>query len=281
MQLKPPTPAVRIGLSVALATGLYGISFGALAVAAGLSVWQAVALSALMFTGGSQFAFIGVIAGAGAGGAAFGAATLLGVRNAVYGMQMNVMLRPRRWRRFAAAHVTIDESVAVAASQTDPAEERRGFWVAGLGVFVLWNLFTVAGALLGDALGDPAAWGLDGAAVAAFLGLLWPRLKGRDPVALAVVCAVVTVLAVPFVPAGVPILLAALAAAAWGWADRRTAPVVPATDDGGGSGTGGGPGGGIAAAARDGDPSAGGGADREPSPPRDPCLNGRPDGRGE
>ncbi|GAA3710122.1 AzlC family ABC transporter permease [Zhihengliuella alba] len=248
MQLKP-TPAVKVGLSVALATGLYGISFGALAVAAGLSLWQTVALSALMFTGGSQFAFIGVIAGAGTGGAAFGAATLLGVRNAVYGMQMNVMLRPRRWRRFAAAQVTIDESVAVAASQTDPAEERRGFWVAGVGVFVLWNAFTVLGALLGDALGDPAAWGLDGAAVAAFLGLLWPRLKGRDPVALAVLCAVVTVLAVPVVPAGVPILLAAVVAAGWGWVDRRTVPVAPVPDEAGAE------------------------------PPHEDCLDGRPHGR--
>ncbi|KZC36135.1 branched-chain amino acid ABC transporter permease, partial [Rhodanobacter sp. FW510-R12] len=169
-----PSPAVRIGLSIAVATGLYGVSFGALGVASGLGVWQTVALSALMFTGGSQFAFIGVVAGGGAGSAAFGAATLLGVRNAVYGMQMNRMLRPHGWRRLLAAQVTIDESAATAAGQLDPDEQRRGFWTAGLGVFALWNLFTLAGALLGDALGDPRRWGLDGAAVAAFLGLLWP-----------------------------------------------------------------------------------------------------------
>lgn len=91
------TPAIRIGLSVAVATGLYGISFGALGAAAGLGVLQVVALSALMFTGGSQFAYIGVVAGGGGGAAAFGAATLLGVRNAVYGMQVNRTLRPRGW----------------------------------------------------------------------------------------------------------------------------------------------------------------------------------------
>ena len=77
------TPAQRIGLSISLATGLYGVSFGALAVAAGLTFWQAMALSLLMFTGGSQFAFIGVVGAGGAGAAAFGAASLLGVRNAV------------------------------------------------------------------------------------------------------------------------------------------------------------------------------------------------------
>ena len=214
------SPAVRIGLSIAVATGLYGVSFGALAVAAGLDVWQAVALSALMFTGGSQFAFIGVIAGGGTGSAAFGAATLLGVRNAVYGMQMKRMLKPKGWRTFATAQVTIDESTATAAGQMDRDEQRRGFWTAGVGIFVLWNLFTLIGALLGDAMGDPRRWGLDGAAVAAFLGLLWPRLRAREPIALAIACGVVTVLAVPLVPPGVPILVAAFIAAVWGWFSR-------------------------------------------------------------
>ena len=120
------TPAVRMGLSISVATGLYGISFGALAVAAGLTVGQAMALSLLMFTGGSQFAFIGVLAGGGAASAAVGAATLLGVRNAVYGMQMNRLLAPTGWRKWLAAHVTVDESAATAVGQSAPDEQRRG-----------------------------------------------------------------------------------------------------------------------------------------------------------
>lgn len=208
---------MRMGLSISIATGLYGISFGALSVGAGLNLWQTMALSALMFTGGSQFAFIGVIAGGGTGAAALGAASLLGVRNAVYGMQMNRMLQPRGWRKAAAAQLTIDESAATASGQLELQEQQRGFWTAGLGVFVLWNVFTLLGALLGDALGDPRKWGLDGAAVAAFLGLLWPRLRQREPVALAVLCGVVTMLAVPLLPPGLPILVAAVVGAAWGW----------------------------------------------------------------
>ncbi|WP_404300140.1 AzlC family ABC transporter permease [Alicycliphilus denitrificans] len=222
------TPAVRMGLSIAVATGLYGISFGALAVAAGLSVAQAMALSLLMFTGGSQFAFIGVIAGGGAASAAVGAATLLGVRNAVYGMQMQRLLAPRgRWR-WCMAQLTIDESAATALAQQAPDEQRRGFWTAGVGVFVLWNAFTLLGALLGDALGDPRRFGLDGAAVAAFLGLLWPRLQAREPIVLALACGLVTALAIPLVPPGLPILLAAAVGAAWGW--LRPAP--PAAGEG-------------------------------------------------
>ena len=226
------SPAVRIGLSLSVATGLYGISFGALSVAAGLSFWQTVALSALMFTGGSQFAFIGVVAGGGAGASALGAATLLGVRNAVYGMSMNALVRPRGGLRLLAAHMTIDESNAAASSQTRTLEERRGFWTAGVGVFLFWNLFTVVGALLGNALGDPARWGLDGAAVAAFLGLLWPRLGAREPVAVAVVCALVTALTIPVLPPGLPILVAAVVAALLGRSRRRGAGAAGAASGG-------------------------------------------------
>lgn len=199
-----------MGLSISVATGLYGISFGALAVAAGLDRLQTQALSALMFTGGSQFAFIGTLGGGGA--AALVAAGLLGIRNAVYGAQLNSVFAPKGVMRPLMAHLSIDESFATSMIWDDERERRRGFWTAGVGVFTLWNLFTFVGAWLGDTLGDPRAWGLDGAAVAAFLGLLWPRLRNRDAAALTVLCALVTVVAVPLVPPGIPLLLAGLVA---------------------------------------------------------------------
>lgn len=218
------SPAVRMGLSISVATGLYGLSFGALSVAAGLSFWQTMALSLLMYTGGSQFAFVGVVAGGGSPVSAVGVATLLGVRNALYGMQLAALLRPRGWRRLLAAQLTIDESTATATAQELPAEQQRGFWTAAIGVFIVWNLCTALGAWAGGELGDPRRFGLDGAAVAAFLGLLWPRLRRRDAAALAVVCALATVLAVPLLPPGLPILLAALVAVAWHAAVRRGRP---------------------------------------------------------
>ena len=214
------TPAVRMGLSIAAAVGVYGISFGALSAAAGLSVWQTSALSLLMFTGGSQFAFIAVIAGGGTGAAAWAAASLLGVRNGVYGMQLKALLRPSRRVIPLMAHLTIDESMATASAHDDHDERVRGFWAGGVGVFVMWNTFTLIGALAGNAIGDPGRWGLDGAAVAAFLGLLWPRLKGRDPIAIAVIAAVATIAMVPTVEPGIPVLIAA-AVTALAWLIRR------------------------------------------------------------
>ena len=196
----------RMALSVSVATGAYGVSFGALAVAAGLDVWQAMVLSLLMYTGGSQFAFVGALAGGGL--PATGAAMLVGLRNAVYVMQVNSWFHPLWAQRILMAHFTTDESTAVAAAQPDQRLRRLGFWVTGAGVFALWNAMTLVGALLGNLLGDPKAWGLDGAALAAFCGLLWPRLVARDAVSTAIAAAAVTVALVPVLPAGLPILAA-------------------------------------------------------------------------
>lgn len=224
------TPATRQGLSVGLATGLYGISFGALAVAAGLSLAQTSALSLLMFTGGSQFAFIGILGGGGSGAAATATAGLLGVRNGLYSLQLVPLLRTGRRgptevaRRATAAQLTIDESTAVALAQTAREEERRGFWVTGLAVYTCWNAFTLLGALTataglraggpgGPGFGDPHVWGLDGAAVAAFVALLWPRLRTAGAWTVALAAGVVALVLVPATPAGVPVLAAAAAAA--------------------------------------------------------------------
>lgn len=214
---------LRRSLAVGVATGLYGVSFGALSVAAGLGVGATIALSALMFTGGSQFAFVGVLGAGGSGSAAVAAASLLGVRNGFYGLQLAPSLGVTGLRRIAAAHLTIDESTAVSVTQTTPAARRRGFWATGIAVFVCWNLSTAAGAVLGDRLGDPRRYGLDAMAAAAFVALLWPRLSSRQPRAVAVAAAVVAAVCVPSLPAGVPVLVAGLVAVVAGVLSARRA----------------------------------------------------------
>jgi len=209
---------LRQALVVGAATGLYGISFGALSVAAGLTFWQTMALSALLFSGGSQFAFVGVVAAGGAGSAAVATATLLGVRNGLYGLQMSGPLRVRGPRRLAAAQLTIDESTAVGVVQPEPSGRRLGFWATGAAVFVCWNLMTAVGAMVGDALGDTRRFGLDAMAAAAFLALLWPRLRGAEPWAVAVVAAAVAIVCVPALPPGLPVIAAAVVAVAVGTA---------------------------------------------------------------
>lgn len=212
----------RTGLSIGLATGLYGISYGALATASGLDVWQAMVLSAVMFTGGSQFAFVGVISGGGSAIGAALAALLLGVRNTLYGLTLSRVLPRGGWRGLLRAQLTIDESAALAASGTTAEAKRTGFWAAGVWVYVFWNLFSLLGAMAGRYIADPGAWGLDAAAAAAFLALLWPRLRRGDAVAIAVAAAFVALLTTPVLPSGLPVLAAALVAVVAGLLPRRT-----------------------------------------------------------
>ena len=217
------SPAVRMGAAIAIAVGMYAISYGALAVAAGLTLWQTIIMSALMFTGGSQLAFVGVLGAGGTLAAATGSAGLVGVRNGLYGMRLAPILRTRGVMTLVAAQFTIDESAATALAQNTREEQVRGFWAAGIGVWITWVGFTVVGALIGQSIGNPAQWGLDGAAVAAYIGLLWPHLKNGEAWAIAGVCALVTALTLPLLPPGAPILVAAVVAGVWGYL-RKDAP---------------------------------------------------------
>lgn len=212
-----------VSFGVGAATGLYGVSFGALSVAAGLDIWQTMALSLLMFSGGSQFAFIGVVATGAGVVPAIVSAWLLGVRNGFYAIRMNPILSVSALVRPLAAQLTIDESNAVSLSQEpDQKKERLGFWLTGIAVFVFWNLFTFIGAVLGSQIGDPSDFGLDAAAAAAFLGLIWPRLSQSKLLLLAVASAFLATSLSIVLPAGLPVLLTTfLALGFWFYGMRR------------------------------------------------------------
>jgi len=205
-----PTAAsgvLRDAAGIGLAVGAFGLSYGAIAVASGFTVLQTCALSALMFTGASQFALVGVIGGGGSLVAGALTALLLGGRNALYGLRLSSLLRVHGARRAVAAQFVIDESAAMGL-----ARGRAGFWATGVTVFACWNAGTAAGALGGEALSDPSAYGLDAAAPAAFLALLAPRLAGRSAQRTALAAAAAALIAAPLTPAGVPVLVAALVA---------------------------------------------------------------------
>jgi 4-azaleucine resistance transporter AzlC len=211
---RPGYVADAIGIGVA--TGVYGISFGVLAVGAGLSAAQACAMSLLAFTGGSQFAYIGVIAAGGSAVTAVVNALLLGVRNTAYGLSLASLLRGSWPRRALAAQLVIDESTAMARAQDGEQDARGAFWLTGASVFVCWNLGTLGGALAGGGLGDPARYGLDAMFPAAFLALLAPQLRQPGAPRAALAGALIAALLLPLTPAGVPVLAAALGVLAAG-----------------------------------------------------------------
>lgn len=201
---------VRDAVGVGVATGAYGLSFGAIGVAGGLTVAQTCATSVLMFTGASQFALVGVLAAGGGAPAAAVTAVLLGARNALYGLRLSSLLRLSGTRKVVGAQLVIDESTAMCLAHSDDVRARRlAFWSTGLAVFVLWNLATLVGALAGAAIGDPQTYGLDAAVPAAFLALLWPRLTDARSRAVAVAAAGVALALTPVAPVGLPVMAAA------------------------------------------------------------------------
>jgi predicted branched-subunit amino acid permease len=206
----------RTALSVAFTVGLYGAAFGAAGVTAGFSILQTCLLSILLFSGASQFAVVGIMGAGGAAVSAIATATLLGFRNALYGLQMAPILKVKGLKRILAAQITIDESTAVATLQENDADRRRGFYITGIGVYVFWNLFTFLGALGASAIGDPSVWGLDAAVPAAFCGLIWPRLKNKTHFVVSAVAIAWALLLTPITPAGIPIITTVLLAVIFG-----------------------------------------------------------------
>jgi 4-azaleucine resistance transporter AzlC len=201
----------RNALAIGVATGAYGVSFGVLSDAAGLSLLQTMAMSLLVFTGATQFSVIATIAAGGALPTALGNGLLLAARNTAYGFAMAPLFRGMPLaRRLLGSQIVIDESVAMARAQEEPESARRALLLTGACVYVCWNAGTVLGALAGDAIGDPATYGLDAMFPAAFLALLAPQLRQPGAPRAAVAGALIAAVLVPFTPAGVPILAAAL-----------------------------------------------------------------------
>ncbi|MFF4747478.1 AzlC family ABC transporter permease [Streptomyces sp. NPDC047980] len=220
--VKADSAVVRDALGVGVAVGLSGFAFGVTAAGAGLDVLQICALSLLVFTGASQFALVGALAAGGNPFTAAAGAFFLGTRNAFYGLRLSQLLAVRRAVRPFAAHWVIDETTAVALAQPTRRAARIGFTVTGLTLYVLWNLTTLLGALGAEAIGDTNAWGLDAAGPAVFLALLAPMLRTTTERVVAGIAVALGLGLLPVLPAGVPVLVAALAAPAVLWWQGRT-----------------------------------------------------------
>lgn len=226
------SPAVRDSLGVGVAVGAAGLAFGTAAVAAGLTPVQAVFLSVFAFTGASQFALVGVIAGGGSLVAGVLGALLLGARNTLYGLRLADLLGWRGVRRVVAAHGVIDETTAVTLAQPDRASARLAFVTTYVVLGTFWASTTVIGALATDRVADIDAFGLDAVGPAIFLGLLWPRLRESGPRSwlIAGLGAGTALAATPFLPPGVPVLLAAAVALIALIGPDPSAEAAPGTD---------------------------------------------------
>lgn len=215
-----------------MADGIVGGSFGATAVSGGLPWWVPVLMSLLVFAGGSQFAAVGVVLAGGSPAAAVAAGAVLNTRLFPYGLAVadvvGVSGRPtgqlmRRWgARLFGTQVITDESVAFALRETDPARRRAAFWTCGAALFAVWNVSVALGVLLGSAVKNTGAFGLDATFPAVMLALALPALADWRTRSSAGTGAVIAVALTPVLPAGLPVI-AALGGLAAGWRPHRDA----------------------------------------------------------
>ncbi|MEV5720409.1 AzlC family ABC transporter permease [Amycolatopsis mediterranei] len=196
-----------IGL-VCLADCLVGVSYGAIAVSSGFPLWLPMLMSLLVFAGASQFMFIGIVAAGGNPFAAVLAGLLANARHLPFGFAIGDVLGKRWTARLAGSHLMIDESVAFALAQREAHRRRAAYWACGIGLFVCWNIGVVGGAYAGTAISDTDVFGLDAAFPAVLLALVLPSLRDKAARLPVLIGVLVALAATPFLPAGLPVLLA-------------------------------------------------------------------------
>ncbi len=200
---------VRAALPLVLGPVLFGLTFGVLAETAGMGVAPAVVMSATTFAGSAQFAVASVLEDGGTIFAAIVSAVLLNTRYAGMSIAVASIFPGGRARRFFESQLLVDESWALSG------RSGRFEWPilvgAGALLYVLWVSSTALGSVVGEGLGDPNALGLDAAFAALFLALAQPYLRGRRALQAAALAAVITLVFLPIAPAGVPLVMAAVA----------------------------------------------------------------------
>ncbi|MFY9932648.1 MAG: AzlC family ABC transporter permease [Streptosporangiaceae bacterium] len=198
-----------------LAVFVIGLSYGAIAVASRLPLWLPAVQSVLVLAGASEFLFIGIVAAGGNPVAAALAGLLVNTRHLPYGLALPDITGPevsgRGWRRLLGTHVMNDESVVFALAQPDLPRKRAAYWACGLGVLICWPGGAVLGALIGSAVHNTSAFGLDAMFPAVILALIMPDLRNRVTLRAALAGAAIALAAAPFLPAGLPVLAALVA----------------------------------------------------------------------
>jgi 4-azaleucine resistance transporter AzlC len=195
---------------VCFADGIVGLSFGAIAVSSGLPVWLPMLLSVAVFAGAAQFMFIGLVASGGNPIAAAVTGLLVNLRHVPFGFAVGDLLGKGWARRLAGSHLMVDESVAFALVERDPERRRAVYWACGISLFVCWNLGVIVGAFGGTVVNDTDAFGMDAAFPAVLLALVLPALRDSATRRASIVGAVIALATAPFLPAGLPVLLALL-----------------------------------------------------------------------
>jgi len=199
---------------VCLADGIVGLSYGSLAAAQGFPLWVPIALSTLVLAGASEFLFIGIVAGGGSPLTAAAAGLLVNARHLPFGIAVKDLVG-QGGRSLLGCHIMNDESVVFGISQPGLQQRRVAYWLCGLGIFAVWPLTVIGGAMIGRFIPDVSAIGLDAVFPATLIALIFPALRKRRTRIPALAGTALSVAVTPFVPAGMPVLFSLLGLLSW------------------------------------------------------------------
>lgn len=194
---------------VCIADLIVGISYGALAHSQGFDLWVPLTLSILVLAGASEFLFIGVIFTGGSPISAALAGLLVNSRHIPFSFAVNE-LTGKGAKAFLGYHIMNDESVVFGLAQESDKEKRAAFWLCGLGILICWPVGVLIGEVLGSFIENTQVLGMDAMFPAIILALSLPGLKDKRLRLTAIVGAVIAVAVTPFLPAGIPVLVALL-----------------------------------------------------------------------
>ncbi len=195
--------------AVCLAVWVIGVSYGATAVTSGLPAWVPIALGCMVLAGGAEFLFIGIVAAGGSPVAAVLAGLVVNARHPPYGLSVPDVVGTG-WRRMFGVHLMNDESVAMALAQPHAERKRAAYWATGFGVLLAWPSGAAIGALIGSVVPDTSILGLDAVFPAVLLALVIPSLADRTTLRAVLVGVALALISEPFLPAGMPVLVALL-----------------------------------------------------------------------
>lgn len=200
---------VKAIILVCVADGIVGLSYGSLASAEGFPLWVPVALSTLVLAGASEFLFIGIVAGGGSPVTAALAGLLVNARHLPFGITVKDLVGSGT-RGLLGCHIMNDESVVFGISQPKLSQRRAAYWLCGIGIGLIWPFTVITGAAIGKFIPDVSVIGLDAVFPAILIALIFPALRQRRTLIPASCGAFLSIVATPFVPAGMPVLFSLL-----------------------------------------------------------------------
>ena len=205
---------IRDGAPFILVVGPFAMLFGVLATEDGLSVFETLSFSVVVIAGAAQFTALQLMTEEAPTLVVLASALAVNLRMAMYSAALTPHIGAAPfWQRAVAAYFTVDQSYAISITkyEADPemsvAEKTAYFFGSVTPVCPFWWVFTLVGAVIGDAI--PASFALDFAVPITFLAIIAPALRTRAHVGAAITAAVLSLFLFE-VPYNLGILLAGI-----------------------------------------------------------------------